>query len=332
MDQNEYERLSAHATPKQKQVVDLLFEGLTQAGVAVVLGLNIRTVERRLAAVRKKALGGPVSVSPGRTITAPALHIPKRVKPRGEPTEHLWIPDTQVRPGVPTEHILGAIEYACEKRPDVIILGGDHWDMPSLNSYEKPGSKYYEGRRLHEDFDSGNEVMAAMEKRLDAEKMYNPRLVFLEGNHEYRLQRLLQAEPVRTEGLFGRENFYAPGWEWNNFLDIVTIDGIMYSHYFVNPQSAIRGVLGGAIDNRLNKLKASFTQGHQQTLLWGGQDLPGGRRILGLVAGAFYQHDEEYMGPQGNNHWRGLVYKHEVRDGEYDPMMVSLDYILRKYT
>jgi hypothetical protein len=42
-------------------------------------------------------------------------------------------------------------------------------------------------------------------------------------------------------------------------------------------------------------------------------------------------HDEEYLGPEGNNYWRGIVVKHEVRNGMYDPMFVSLDYLLRKW-
>jgi hypothetical protein len=37
------------------------------------------------------------------------------------------------------------------------------------------------------------------------------------------------------------------------------------------------------------------------------------------------------MGPQGNAYWRGLFVKHEVKNGEYDLMEVSLDYLCRKY-
>ena len=37
------------------------------------------------------------------------------------------------------------------------------------------------------------------------------------------------------------------------------------------------------------------------------------------------------MGNQGNNHWRGLVVLHEVKDGQFDEMFVSLDYLRKKY-
>jgi hypothetical protein len=56
-----------------------------------------------------------------------------------------------------------------------------------------------------------------------------------------------------------------------------------------------------------------------------------GRSQHGLVAGACYLHDEDYKGPQGNAHWRGVLVKHEVRAGSYDLMQVSLDYLARRY-
>lgn len=44
-----------------------------------------------------------------------------------------------------------------------------------------------------------------------------------------------------------------------------------------------------------------------------------------------YEHDEDYLGPQGNKHWRGCLMFHEVNDGQFDPMPVSLDYLNKKY-
>jgi hypothetical protein len=53
--------------------------------------------------------------------------------------------------------------------------------------------------------------------------------------------------------------------------------------------------------------------------------------VSAVMAGACYLHDEDYKGPYGNHHWRGIIVKHEVCDGEYDIMKVSLDYLLRRY-
>jgi len=313
--------IKQYATARQCEYLDAVEEFGSQAKAANALGINVRTLERGLAAAKAQAAAVSNTVVPERTVT--------HKKGRGK-TEHVWIPDTQIRPGVRVDHIYAAARYIAHRQPDVVIIGGDWYDMPSLNSYEKPGSSFFEGVSYRNDIDFGNEVMAEFLRII--RETYYPRIVFVEGNHEYRIQRAVNDDPVRLRGVIGREDFDIPYVEFYNFLEIVSIDGIMYSHYFVNPQSAIRGVLGGTMDNRLNKLKGSFTQGHQQTLQWGAQDLPNGNRIIGCVAGAFYQHHEAYAGPQGQNYWRGIIYKHEVEDGEYDPMPVSMDYLLENWS
>ncbi|MAG24835.1 hypothetical protein CMI47_04575 [Candidatus Pacearchaeota archaeon] len=253
---------------------------------------------------------------------------------RKHKNEHVWVPDTQLRPGVPTEHIQACANYIVDRKPAVVVVAGDWYDLPSLSSYEKPGSKFFEGKNFMADVEFANHQWQEFHRTIRNKRGYAPRIIFLEGNHEYRMQRAINDDPVQLEGIMGRHLFLpyeSTDVEYVPFLELKTVDGIIYSHYFANPQSLTRGVLGGGIDNRLNKLKTSFTQGHQQTLLTGSQFLPDGSRIRGLVAGAFYQHDEEYAGPQGHNYWRGICYKHEVRDGDYDLMEVSLNYLLREY-
>ena len=65
--------------------------------------------------------------------------------------KHLIIPDTQVKPDSPTDHLRWAGLYAVKMRPDVIVHIGDHWDMPSLNSYSGAGCKSFEGNRYIKD-------------------------------------------------------------------------------------------------------------------------------------------------------------------------------------
>ena len=42
-------------------------------------------------------------------------------------------------------------------------------------------------------------------------------------------------------------------------------------------------------------------------------------------------HDYDYLTPQGEAYWRGVIMKNEVHDGQYDIMPLSLDYMLRKW-
>ena len=53
--------------------------------------------------------------------------------------------------------------------------------------------------------------------------------------------------------------------------------------------------------------------------------------MTAIIAGSCYEHNEGYMGPQGNEHWRGFYMLHEVDDGAFDEMAVSIDYLRRTY-
>ena len=83
-------------------------------------------------------------------------------------TKHLVIPDTQVKPDQSVEHLRWAGQYAADKKPDVIVHIGDHWDMPSLSSYDV-GTRSFEGRRYVRDIEAG---IAGMEAFLEPCLLY----------------------------------------------------------------------------------------------------------------------------------------------------------------
>lgn len=250
------------------------------------------------------------------------------------------IPDAQVKDGVDTSHILAAGRYIIDKQPEVVVCLGDFWDMPSLSSYEKVGSKSFEGRRYKNDIDSGNNAMRILLSPLNEyneaksrhkEKKYKPRMVFLMGNHENRIGRAINDNPAHLDGIIGYSDLDLQGWEQYEYQEIVDIEGILFSHNFVNPYSLTKNVVAGTIDNKLQRIGNSFVMGHQQVLQFGTRHLSSGKQMLGIVAGAYYSHDEAYMGLQGNHHWRGCVVLHDTKDGYGDPMFLSLEYIKRKY-
>lgn len=244
------------------------------------------------------------------------------------------IPDTQVKPGVPTEHLTWIGQYILKRRPDTIVMLGDHWDMPSLSSYDR-GKKAMEGRRYAADVAAGNaaiDLLVAPTRKWNMRRLarttYEPRWVLLRGNHEHRIQRAID-DNAQLDGALSFDDLESPGWEVHDFLDVVKIDGVRYAHYFYNPNTG-RPYAGENIVTRLKTIGCSFTMGHQQGLRWANLPTISGIRN-GLVAGSCYLHDEEYIGPQGNAEWRGVVACHQVEDGQYDPMPVSLDYLCREF-
>lgn len=251
---------------------------------------------------------------------------------------HCVIPDTQVKPGVPTDNLEWIGTYIAEEmadRPHLSVIHlGDHADMPSLSSYDKPGSKQMEGRRYQDDIDSANVAFHRLNEPFRHLKASRHILL---GNHEQRIERAINSDPVKLEGVLSYDhlNYKSLGWKVHPFLEVPFIDGVGYSHYFVTPLTG--RPLGGSAQLQLGKLGHSAISGHQQTLdhavKFTRNDKGEMRSIHRIIAGAAYLHDEDYMGPQGNvAHWRGILVLNEVRNGSFDPMFVSLDYLCRRYT
>lgn len=225
------------------------------------------------------------------------------------------------------------------RKPDYLIVLGDWWDFPSLSSHDEKGSAKKENARVVEDLAAGT---AALKRLMDPirsevdrliknhEKRWFPQYIFLEGNHENRANRYAEHEPVLT-GVVGSqlcpvEEF---GFRRYRFLEPVNVGGVVFAHYWQNSKSS--RPVGGTIDNRLNKICNSFVCGHEQGLLYGNRPLPMGRTIHGIVAGSCYLGVEDYRGPQARNEWRGVVVLHDVRDGDFEPMFLTLRYLCREY-
>ena len=254
----------------------------------------------------------------------------KRVPKIATLPKHVVIPDTQIRPDVPTAHLEWIGQYIADEfaGEDLTIVHlGDHWDMPSLSSYDR-GKKQMEGRRVVADIFAGNDGFALLDAPISAVPKWNPRKVLLRGNHENRITRAIDSDP-QLEGLLSLDLLDSKDWEVHDFLEVVEAGGIFYSHYFYHPQTG-RPYGGQNVETRLKTIGHSFTMGHQQGLLYGLRALTTGRQH-GLIAGSCYLADEEYRGPQGNAEWRGIVVCNQVENGSYDIMTVSLDYLCRRF-
>jgi hypothetical protein len=127
-----------------------------------------------------------------------------------KPIKILCIPDAQVKEGVPLEHLTWAGEAIVDYRPDVVVNIGDFADMPSLSTHDKVGSKYFEGKRYTKDVEVVHTAMSMLLKPLkdlqekqkrNKEKVYKPKMVLTLGNHEHRINRAINNNPM-LEGTY----------------------------------------------------------------------------------------------------------------------------------
>lgn len=244
---------------------------------------------------------------------------------------HLVIPDMQVRPGVPLDHIDWVAAAIVDYRPNTVVELGDFWDFPSLNSHSD--LEELEGKRFEADVEAGNRAFARLSLPMEKEERrlkgaWKPVKKKLKGNHEERPERVVAEQP-RLKGVISSDWCDTRDWEWCDFLERQEIDGLTYNHYF--PAAHSGNPIGGTITNRLGKIGGSFVQGHEQGFAYGCQIMGNGKTYHGLKAGSCYLHREAYRGNANQRHWQGIVVLNDVRDGEYDIMPLSLKYLCERY-
>ena len=268
-----------------------------------------------------------------RTVDVAIERANKSLMPKRLGKRIMVLPDVQAKPGVDFSYLRRYGQYMLEKRPDAVVCIGDFADMQSLSSYDK-GKKSFEGRRYKRDVEASQFAMQAFlgpmeEYNKTARKPYKPHMVLTLGNHEQRTNIACNNDPMLDGVLSIKDLAYEEyGWEVHDFLKVVIIEGVAFSHFFAT------GVMGRPASSAAAQLRVanmSCFAGHQQ-----GKQIAYGKRADGkiltsIICGSAYEHDEDYLNPQGNKHWRGFFMLNDVQDGAFDEMPVSLAYINQKY-
>lgn len=247
------------------------------------------------------------------------------------------LPDVQAKGGSDFSFLNNIGKYIVEKKPDVLVCIGDFADMESLSSYDV-GKKSFEGRRYKWDILFAHQAMETLLEPLKSfnlkakaqkEKQYHPRMVMTLGNHENRINRAVELDP-KLEGMLSVDQlqYKEYGWEVYPFLEVVIINDVAFSHYFV---TGVAGRPASTAAAQLRKTNMSCIAGHQQGKQIAYATKANGETITSIIAGSCYEHDEDYLGAQGNKHWRGCFMLHDVKNGSFDEMWLSLDYINGRY-
>ena len=81
----------------------------------------------------------------------------------------------------------------------------------------------------------------------------------------------------------------------------------------------------------MQKLHTSITVGHSHVLDYKQDIDANGKRIHALVSGCYFEHHESYANQSNLGWWRGVCMKRNVKAGNYDLELVSMEQIKRKY-
>jgi len=248
---------------------------------------------------------------------------------------HLIIPDSHAHYKFNNDRAdwLGALIN--DIRPDVVVHLGDSADMPSLASYDK-GTRASIGRTYRADVDSHLDFIDRTFSPVRKSKKKLPHRVFLVGNHEQRIEKALDASPelegtISMRDLQLEENFNEVVYYEGGTPGVYQSDGVFYAHYFVS------GLMGRPVSGEhhaaslLRSQSSSCTQGHSHLCDYAVRTKTDGIKIQGLVAGVFQDYDALWAGHANKLWWRGVIVKHNVENGMYDPQFISLEALKNTY-
>lgn len=213
----------------------MLAQGATARDCAQAMGLTVCTIQNTIARYRlRESLPVLDTVvqhvqSPEDWQQAPAeLPTPE---PNPEPvplidgrlTRVLICPDVHVpyHDDLAWETFLAAAREWC---PDVLVILGDFADFYKVSDYPKDPA-----RRLT--FQDEVRLVNAELDRVMALRV--PRVIFIEGNHETRLQRLIQRYAAELHGIVDVRDLFkiaARGFEWVGYGHYITIGKLNFTH------------------------------------------------------------------------------------------------------
>lgn len=228
------------------------------------------------------------------------------------------------------------------EQPDVIITIGDFLSLNCLSNWDRNKRYKMEGLRYHLEVAAGNEALDKLQqpvielnKRLRKSKqsLYQPRWIFVAGNHEDRLRRYLDTDPTFlgsvdiAKDLKLRER----GFEYVQYMDVVDINGVSFTHIPISGMG--KPITNPTVAQKALKLFAgSVVFGHTHTLDHCAEHRHGALHLnQALAVGCFFYHIDDYALGSKTDYWRGVVDLDIYGENRFDFSTTSLSSLMSKY-
>jgi len=215
-----------------------------------------------------------------------------------------------------------------ELKPKKVVFIGDFMSFDSFSAWDKDKRKLMEGRRYEKEIAKGQEFIYRMKK--NAGRNY-PEYVFVEGNHENRVERYLETKPELIGAFDYRKDLGIENWEFVPFKEYTYIMGIGYTHI---PISEAGKPIGGqyVTQKALSLHQGSTIFGHTHKLQTSSLHRHGAAHLSqALNVGCFFEHVDEYALGSVTSYWRGLVYIDHYKEGRFGWTPLSLGKLRKNY-
>lgn len=248
---------------------------------------------------------------------------------------YVILPDPHAHPAYSNERADWVGKLLLDVKPDVFINLGDLADMESLSSYDK-GKRDFQGRTYKADIDAGLDFNERLFAPLRAQKRRLPATVFIEGNHENRIERALDLSPelvgtISFDDLDLRKDYDEIIRYTGTTPGSLELDGIQFAHYMVS------GVMGRPIGGEhpaytlISKKFQSCVVGHTHVFDYCVRSDGNGRDVQGLVAGCFIDYAPKWAGEVSKMWVPGLAVLRNVESGMFDLQWISINSLKKEY-
>lgn len=136
----------------------------------------------------------------------------------------LILPDVHLTDKAPKPYQV-VKKFASQFKPDEIVILGDFMDVSSLSGWELDKRRPMEGKRYMKEVDRAN-------KELDDLSKLTKKITYLEGNHEDRVERYLDANP-EMEGMLDIPKVLrltSRGIKWYKYNSLYRMGHLYFTH------------------------------------------------------------------------------------------------------
>lgn len=255
----------------------------------------------------------------------------------------LFIPDPHVASGQDLSRFYNLGNLIVERKPDIIVMGGDFMTIESFSNWDMKKNRLMEGIRYAKEMAAGREAMDLifgpmefhnLKMRDHKSKLYKPEVIWCEGNHENRVDRYLEshAQLVGQLELALPQNLNYAAYPINIVLpyrEYIYRDGIAFCHVPFNGKSPVQGIY--VAKRALEVMGTSVVFGHAHR--WQEQDIDrhGVPQIQALCAGCFFEHEDPYVKGTQLTYRRGIALLHQYEYGRFDVEQISIKRLKAEY-
>ena len=241
----------------------------------------------------------------------------------------LWFTDGHVEPGQSNKRFTPLGNLIVEEKPDVIVQGGDFSSVSSLSKWDRDNRKRMEHRRYTKDMAAGSDAVDKLftplrreqvRQRRNKEKLYRPKVVWIDGNHEYWVDRYtdmnlemdgvlnIQRDLEIPTELFSSYK-YIP-WLQEGMPSVHSEEGILFTHAPRNRGGVISSKYLAA-RSLCDAFEADAVFGHSHRFA-----VDSIRRVdkhgsyithRAISGGCFFDEEPQYAKGNANDYWRGVI-------------------------